>query len=343
MDSSISIHRTYSLSLCPTIEYSKSLKIRGGFVKDRLIVLKKKVHRSILIKNSSISLSSVLQSSERSIRISRSFFSSFLSFPVIVSLLSHDISLSLSLSFVRSFIFYFHFFRMTTKTTINLSPIKRCHGSAYLKKRRLMISINHRKPQLIHSSPISLPDLLRDIHLEQQRRETIIHTANLLRKVGDQIDEQLQVRFLLFLYSNAQYLQFRSTILHQSIIEQAHYSLAYRLYFVCSCNLLFIGMRFSSRPVDGACTKAFFSLFFLFIFQYTSNRTQNLMIISHLIDREFLIRSTSKSTLHSIWLVTFVSDTRTDWFVLKCVKKEMIIGSGQVVIIITFSNVVYPL
>ena len=99
---------------------------------------------------------------------------------------------------------------MTTKTTINLSPIKRCHGSAYLKKRRLMTSINHRKhQQIIHSPSISLPDLLQDIHLEQQqRRETIIYMANLLRKVGDQMDEQLQVRIRIFLLSsNDSYLK----------------------------------------------------------------------------------------------------------------------------------------
>lgn len=38
-----------------------------------------------------------------------------------------------------------------------------------------------------------LPDLLHDIFIEQQRRETIINIATILRKVGDQMDEQLQV------------------------------------------------------------------------------------------------------------------------------------------------------
>lgn len=108
--------------------------------------------------------------------------------------------LSLSLALSRSFISHFHFFRMTTKTTINLSPIKRCHGSVYLKKRRLLTLINHRKPLTLPTmntdgnSTTSLPDLLRDIHLEQQRRENLVHIANLLRKIGDQMDEQLQVR-----------------------------------------------------------------------------------------------------------------------------------------------------
>jgi hypothetical protein len=105
---------------------------------------------------------------------------------------------------------------MTTKTTINLSPIKRCHGSANLKKRRLLSFVNHRKQQMnvslsMNSSPtiikiscekhILLPDLIQDIFFEQQRRETIVQIANTLRKVGDQMDEQIQViRFTFFFF-----------------------------------------------------------------------------------------------------------------------------------------------
>lgn len=41
-----------------------------------------------------------------------------------------------------------------------------------------------------------LPDIVHDILIkQQQQRETIVNIANTLRKVGDQIDQQLQVRF----------------------------------------------------------------------------------------------------------------------------------------------------
>jgi hypothetical protein len=40
----------------------------------------------------------------------------------------------------------------------------------------------------------NLPDLVNDLFIEQQQRETIITIARILRKVGDQMDEQLQVR-----------------------------------------------------------------------------------------------------------------------------------------------------
>jgi hypothetical protein len=40
---------------------------------------------------------------------------------------------------------------------------------------------------------IKLPDLVNDILIEEQRRETIVNIATMLRKVGDQMDEQLQV------------------------------------------------------------------------------------------------------------------------------------------------------
>ncbi|CAF0957357.1 unnamed protein product [Adineta steineri] len=105
---------------------------------------------------------------------------------------------------------------MTTKTTITLSPIKRCHGSPNLKKRRLTSLSIHRKQQMnltlpiptINSSStiltvscdkqimpsIQLPDLINDIVIEQQqRREMIVNIATILRKVGDQVDEQLQI------------------------------------------------------------------------------------------------------------------------------------------------------
>jgi hypothetical protein len=96
---------------------------------------------------------------------------------------------------------------MTTKTTITLSPIKRCYTSPNLKNRR-MISRKYQTnlsltiPNMI-SSPTTitvscekqnnLPDLLNDVFIEQQRRKTIVHIATILRKVGDQMNEQLQV------------------------------------------------------------------------------------------------------------------------------------------------------
>ncbi|CAF0744426.1 unnamed protein product [Rotaria sp. Silwood1] len=104
---------------------------------------------------------------------------------------------------------------MTTKTTITLSPIKRYHGSINLRKRRQTFLLINRKQQMnlsltipiINSLPtmitdscekqiipsMKLPDLVNDILIEQQRRETIVNIATILRKVGDQIDEQLQV------------------------------------------------------------------------------------------------------------------------------------------------------
>jgi hypothetical protein len=109
---------------------------------------------------------------------------------------------------------------MTTKTAITLSPIKRCHGSPNLKKRRLssslyinrkqqtnlsltlstmnsfptIITVSYEKQISSSSSSTKLPDLVNDILIEQQRRETIINIATTLRKVGDQMDEQLQVK-----------------------------------------------------------------------------------------------------------------------------------------------------
>ena len=101
---------------------------------------------------------------------------------------------------------------MTTKTAITLSPIKRCYGSPNLKKRRLSSSLYiNRKQQTNLSLTIPtmnsvptiitvsyekqiLPDLINDILIEQQRRETIVNIATTLRKVGDQMDEQLQVK-----------------------------------------------------------------------------------------------------------------------------------------------------
>ncbi len=53
----------------------------------------------------------------------------------------------------------------------------------------------------------NLPDLVNDLIIQQQRRETVINIATILRKVGDQMDEQLQVKkdliknlFLIFLF-----------------------------------------------------------------------------------------------------------------------------------------------
>ncbi|CAF4014540.1 unnamed protein product [Rotaria sp. Silwood2] len=104
---------------------------------------------------------------------------------------------------------------MTTKTTITLSPIKHHHGSINLRKSRQIFLLINRKqqmnlsltipiinslPTMITDScekqiipPMKLPDLVNDILIEQQRREIIVNIATILRKVGDQIDEQLQV------------------------------------------------------------------------------------------------------------------------------------------------------
>lgn len=85
---------------------------------------------------------------------------------------------------------------MTTKTAITLSPIKRCYGSSNLKKRRLSSVLINRKQQMNSEQQISkiLPDLVNDILIKQQQRETIVNIATILRKVGDQMDEQLQVK-----------------------------------------------------------------------------------------------------------------------------------------------------
>jgi len=78
-----------------------------------------------------------------------------------------------------------------------LSPIKR--SSPKLKKRR-MIKYSTTIPKMISSTTMitkkqNLPDLVNDLFIEQQQqRETIITIARILRKVGDQMDEQLQVR-----------------------------------------------------------------------------------------------------------------------------------------------------
>ena len=82
---------------------------------------------------------------------------------------------------------------MTTKTTITLSPSKRFSPSPHLRRRRLS---NNRKAILLNKPNryiSALPDLVQDIFIEQQRRESIVNIANILRKVGDQMDEQLQV------------------------------------------------------------------------------------------------------------------------------------------------------
>ncbi|CAF1088832.1 unnamed protein product [Rotaria sordida] len=106
---------------------------------------------------------------------------------------------------------------MTTKTTITLSPIKRCNTSPNLQKRRITSILTHRKYQTNLSLTISnmisspkttiivsdeqknlsinnLPDLVNDILIEQQQRQqTINNIAITLRKISDQIDEKLQI------------------------------------------------------------------------------------------------------------------------------------------------------
>lgn len=95
---------------------------------------------------------------------------------------------------------------MTTKTTITLSPIKRSsYGCNSIKKRRLLIHRQQQQINIFYSIPrinfnyaeqstALLPDIVNDIIIEQQRKETIMNIATILRKVGDQVDEQLQVK-----------------------------------------------------------------------------------------------------------------------------------------------------
>lgn len=110
---------------------------------------------------------------------------------------------------------------MTTKTTITLSPIKRCHTSPNLKKRRITSILTNRKYQtklsltlpytisspttmtIVYEKQHNLPDIVNDVLIQQQRREAIHAIATMLRKVGDQIDDQLQVKYMLeiFYYS----------------------------------------------------------------------------------------------------------------------------------------------
>ena len=105
-----------------------------------------------------------------------------------------------------SFISHSHFNSMTTRTTVTLSPIKRCATSPHLRKRRWSSNRKHQTcltlplPATItvtyrrhHSADTPLPDLVNDVLIEHQRRETIVRIATLLRKVGDQMDERLQV------------------------------------------------------------------------------------------------------------------------------------------------------
>jgi hypothetical protein len=98
---------------------------------------------------------------------------------------------------------------MTSKTTMTFSPIKRCATSPTMKRRRFSSIGTQRKYQsnlpssrsmtitidCVQQSSLSsiVPDLVHDIIIEQQRRQTIVDIACLLRKVGDQIDERAQV------------------------------------------------------------------------------------------------------------------------------------------------------
>lgn len=107
---------------------------------------------------------------------------------------------------------------MTTKTTITLSPIKRCHTSPNLKKRRITSILTNRKYQtklsltlpytisspttmtIVYEKQHNLPDIVNDVLIQQQRREAIHAIATMLRKVGDQIDDQLQVKYMLEIF-----------------------------------------------------------------------------------------------------------------------------------------------
>jgi hypothetical protein len=88
-----------------------------------------------------------------------------------------------------------------------LSPIRRSYTSPKFRKHRKYHSnLSLTIPKMISSPTIitvsckkqNLPDLVKDLFIEQQqqhqRRETIINIARTLRKVGDQMDEQLQVK-----------------------------------------------------------------------------------------------------------------------------------------------------
>lgn len=72
---------------------------------------------------------------------------------------------------------------------ITLSPIKRCYTLPNLKKHCMISSLT------ISYEKQNLPDLLNDIFIEQQRKRNVINIARILRKVGDQIDGQLQVKY----------------------------------------------------------------------------------------------------------------------------------------------------
>ena len=88
---------------------------------------------------------------------------------------------------------------MTTKTSISLSPFKRSPNS---KKRRFSLTYRTRQQNKMltptYEKTTQLPDLLQDIFIEQQRKETIVHIAHILRNIGDDIDQQLQVNHLIF-------------------------------------------------------------------------------------------------------------------------------------------------
>ncbi|CAF2674372.1 unnamed protein product [Rotaria sp. Silwood2] len=126
---------------------------------------------------------------------------------------------------------------MTTKTTITLSPIKRCYTSPNLQKRCITSIVTHCKYQTNLSLPIpnmislpsptttitvscerknlstnNLPDLVNDILIEEQQRETIKNIAITLRKISDQIDEQIQINNSLS--SNHIFAQRTITFIH---------------------------------------------------------------------------------------------------------------------------------
>lgn len=121
---------------------------------------------------------------------------------------------------------------MTTKTTITLSPIRRPYTSPKLKKRRMSSILTNRRHQTNFSLLIpttitvscekqNLPDLVHDCLVEQQRRETITNIAAMLRRVGDQMDERLQVTKF------AQENQFLIFHLFRLIIHHLHLRIIY--------------------------------------------------------------------------------------------------------------------
>ncbi|CAF1482524.1 unnamed protein product [Adineta steineri] len=78
-----------------------------------------------------------------------------------------------------------------------------------------MISILTNQSSIVNYKKQNLPDLVNDIYIEeQQRQETIINIAILLRKVGDQIDEQFHINNTSSSSSNQRIMTFMNCLSH---------------------------------------------------------------------------------------------------------------------------------